>query len=698
MLPAAVLAVAALLFPASTRAGEMDVAREALRDGLWDVARSHAAKVEGDEAKLLVLETYAREGKWGDLLNALGAADGAEGDGFAYYRALALLESGKTQDAAAALSSHEFKDPAYAKGVARLKARAALKSGDAAAALKIVKESGFDEADVESRMAAAGIMSAAGDRVAAERIWREVAADTNADERAVVSAACSIGDAAVLRAAYARVKGAEPRREAGLTLGRILLGSAETLAEGTNLVCALALDAPDAEGAREAYVAYADAMLGAERWQEASDAYRVALETWPAVAQDAQAQEGRGWALRRLGRFEEAAEAFARAQECAETDDARANAALERGEALSEAGRGEEAMAKFRQVLEKYPKTAAGERLKVVVRLREMDTRARELFADCRFEEARKAFAELAEADPAVKPRTDFYDALCLYGQGRYDEAQERARAVAASGPDQEIRAEATLWLAKYAYNESRWDEAGRLFAAYATNAAPESAQAPSAVLWAARAAFAGNEFQRAIDLVAELARRWPDAPERARGGLVQGEALIELTRFDEAALVLDRTIAAEATPPEERVRAQVLKADALFAMGADNQERYREALDAYRAVRLGGALTPAMMISVAFKSARTLEKLRRTEEAMDQYYSDVVLAYRQGRQAGVRFDDDTRANFARAAFRLAEEYESRGMDFQAMHMLELVVASDVQSSDEAERRMERIHTKGMFR
>ena len=42
------------------RAGELDVAREALRDGLWEIARTHAAKVEGDAAKLVILESYAR--------------------------------------------------------------------------------------------------------------------------------------------------------------------------------------------------------------------------------------------------------------------------------------------------------------------------------------------------------------------------------------------------------------------------------------------------------------------------------------------------------------------------------------------------------------------------------------------------------------------------------------------------------------
>ena len=71
-------------------AGEMDVAKEALRDGLWEVARTHASRIEGDEAKLLILETYAREKNWEDLLKTLAQWGGVTGDGFAYYSARAL--------------------------------------------------------------------------------------------------------------------------------------------------------------------------------------------------------------------------------------------------------------------------------------------------------------------------------------------------------------------------------------------------------------------------------------------------------------------------------------------------------------------------------------------------------------------------------------------------------------------------------
>ena len=87
----------------------------------------------------------------------------------------------------------------------------------------------------------------------------------------------------------------------------------------------------------------------------------------------------------------------------------------------------------------------------------------------------------------------------------------------------------------------------------------------------------------------------------------IQGRALIELARFDEAVLVLERVAKDESTPKDVQFKAQMLKADALFAMGADNPVRYHSALDAYRTLQLGADVSPSQKISIAFKKARRL-------------------------------------------------------------------------------------------
>ena len=689
------------------RAGELDVAREALRDGLWEIARTHAAKVEGDEARLVILESYAREKRWADALKTMDSWAETSGDGFAYYRALALVETGDRAEASRVLAAAKMTSPDYRVLAAKLRARIAMAEGDAATALKILRESGFGDADDASRMAAADILSAAGKRAEAERIWREITAKTNVDERVFTVAAVNLGDRAVLRAAYDRAKTPALRRLAGLRCGIASIAAPATFAEGAEFIRTLVKDAPDTEGAKDAYLVLADGYLAADAPAEAAACYAFALETWPDTAFVTAVQEGRGWALRKLGKGAAAAEAFAKAEEVAETDADRARTAMELGDTLSEIGRGEEAMAKYRLVLERYPTTAAGEKLKVQMKLRDLESRGRDLIRSSDFDGALAVFDELTALAPERKARADYYRMLChfgkMYGPDQnsqdYENEREAVRRqahalIADPAADASLRAQTTLWLAKFEYNAGRWAEARRLFASYA-ELAPKSEQAPSALTWAARAAFAANDFTAAIELVSKLAERYPESPERLQAYTIQAESLVELSRFDEAVLVLDRAVLVESASAEDRLRAQVLRADALFAMGADNAARYREALDAYRAVRLGESLPPELQLVVSIKIARTLEKLKRTDEAFDQYYSEVIVPYRTGRRAGVRYDEETRAAFARAAFRLADELERRGRDFQAMSVLELVRESDVPASGEAAKRIARIQAKG---
>ena len=656
----AALALSAV-FAATCAADELLTAREALRDGLWDVARVHASLAgiaTNDEAKLVVLESWAGEGRRDEIAKALEGWKDAKGPGFDYYRAVA--------------------------------------AGDHASAAKILKSGGSEAGFLEAKLLEASELAKSGAQSAAESLWRTVAATTNVPVRAFAMAAVNLMDAELLKKAYASVGTLREKRIVGLRLGRALLRDRETTEEGARLVRAVVRDSPDVDGALDAFLEIADAELAAERWKSAAEVYSEAAEIWPDAAKRASLHDGRGWALLKLGRREDALAAFARAEELAQDDDTKAAAILKQGDVLSELGRGDEAMSKYRDVVAHYPKAPFADRIRRLVSVRENEARARSLYRDCRFAEARKVFAEIAKEDPARRPRMEFYEVLCLYGEGAHDEAAARAEGIVRSGPDAEIRGDATLWLAKFRYNRREWKSAGRLFVSCAESE-PDSARAAEALMWAARAALAENDFASAIALSTRLAERHPKSAVLPRALLVQGEALIELARFDEAVLVLDRVAVVEQVSPAERVRAQMLRADALFAMGADNPARYTAALEAYRAIRFGGTLSASEQIVVSFKMARALEKMKRMDEAIDQYYTQVVLEYRCGRLRHERFDDEARTAFSRAAFRLAEEYESRGRDGQAIAVLALVEQSDVPAAEEATKRIDRISKKGRF-
>ena len=683
---------------AAVFAGELDIAKSALRDGLWEIARSHAAKVEGEEAQLVVLESYAREGRWDEVRKTIDAHPEYPCDGFTYYRALAQTRTGEADLAASTLATNQFKDTEYEPKALLLRAELARSAGKAMDLLAIAADAKFPKDDVDARMLVAWAKDLTDDSAGAEAIWRDVIASSNVTEAALATSATSLGDADSLRKVYDRLEGAPLKRSVGLRLGRALLSDGKTFAEGERMIRFMSKDAPDADGAKEAFVALAGAYLARDDAKAAAEAYRAAIETWPDVARETAAQEGRGWALRKLGRTEEALDAFARAEESAKTDVDKARTLMEQGDVLAESGRGDEAMAKYRAVLGSYPETPAGRKLKVVVELRDMESDGRAKYRNFRFREAQSVFESLAQRDPERRPRMDYLVMLCLYGQGRDEEAARKAESIAAASPDAAIRAEATLWLAKFSYNAHRWKEACGLFSKYASELVPNSPQAPSALLWAARAAFAARDYEQVVSLVTKLATGHPDSVEKASAWLVQGEALVELARLDEAILVLEKVILTEDATQADKFRARMLKADVLFVMGADNPSRYREALDGYRALQLGESLTPDQKLVLAFKVGRTLEKTGRTEEALDQYYAEVVHAYRDGRKAGVVYGEEAMATFARAAFILADAFERRGEDSRAKRILRLVVNSDVATAvPEASRRLERLQRKGAF-
>lgn len=649
-----------LCFAALTgAASELDVAKSALRDGLWQVARTHAEADGSEEARLVILESFAAEDRWDAVEAELGKGGSVTNTAaYGYYRAVI---DGRFDDAVAKL-----------------------------------RESGSEAGLAEAKMLEADLQLKRDHLSAARELWGDVLKMTNVSERAQAIAAVNLGDEKAMRAAYSKSLALPLKRRIGLALGRKLLSSGETMGEGVKLIRSIVSDAPDAEGAREAFIAVGEAHLREKQWKDAVKTYAEAIEIWTDVARRAEVQEGRGEAFFRMGRKDDALEAFVRAESLGDDEARKARTILRQGDILSELGRGDEAMARYRHVLEAYPNTETSISLKRLVELRELEMRGRDLYKSYLFNEAREAFREVAEADPTRYARMSFLEVLCLYGLGSDDEALALARSLSEDCEDLAVKAEATLWLAKFAYNRCEWKEACQRFTAFAA-IRPEDHEAAAALLWATRAAFSANDLVVAIQTATHLASAYAESPSVVPALLIESEALIEQARFDEAVLVLDRLAADMATPRSERIKARLLKADALFAMGADNAIRYEAALEAYRALRNGEDLDGDAALAVSFKIGRVLERLRRPDEAVDCYYSHVVNAYLEGRRRGESFGDEARATFARAAFRLADIHEDRGRLEQAVSVLKLIEASGVPAAEEASRRIRKLSMKGLF-
>lgn len=647
---------------ASSTTGELQVARQALRDGFYDIARRHAGNVVTNQAaKLVILESYARERRWNDVESALSEFSEAKGPAFDYYRAV-------------------------------------LK-GDVETAAKLLGQSGSETGEDSARMLWADLAFKKGEFGKAQELWRQVIASTNATARAFATAAINLEDEAALRKAIELQLDIPFKRRIALRLGMVLVRAPKTCEEGEGLIRRVVKDSPDTSDAMEAYIALAESESINGRLADALKTFNDTIETWPEAGKRSRLRLGRGDVLHRLSRREDALEDYRLAESLAADDTVRAKAFLRQGEVLSELGRGAEALDRYRKVLSECPATEVARALEKVVKARERELDGRSLYAKYDFEEAEKVFAEVAAQDSARAPRMSHFKVLCLYGRGLDEEAHKQAIALVESTKDAVVRADVVLWLGKRAYNRGEWKEATARFLAFAEGN-PGHTAAPSALLWAARAAFYGNDYEQAKKLSNRLWETYPEAPEVIPAMIVQCEALIELAAYEDAARVLQaRVLSSDKASQKDRQRAQILKADAFFALGGDDSAYYKTALEEYRQVWFEARLEPSVRIVVAFKIARTLEKLKRADEAWDFYLVQVVNSYCDGQERGAVFDDEAKSAFLRAAFRLADDCEERGRVDPAVSTLNKVIWSDAPEpvKEEARRRVEKLNGKGRF-
>ena len=168
----AAIVVAALAISALA-ADELDIARQAMRDGLYEVAAAHADKVGGIAGAELKVASLAYRGEWKKALAEadLAISTGGVTDSILYHRALALDGIGDGASAMKTLSTHEFRDRAYATLARRLKVRIAMKTSGAEPALEIMKSNGPAD-DSEDLLLAAALTAELGDREGATTIFR----------------------------------------------------------------------------------------------------------------------------------------------------------------------------------------------------------------------------------------------------------------------------------------------------------------------------------------------------------------------------------------------------------------------------------------------------------------------------------------------------------------------------------------------
>ena len=154
----------------------------------------------------------------------------------------------------------------------------------------------------------------------------------------------------------------------------------------------------------------------------------------------------------------------------------------------------------------------------------------------------------------------------------------------------------------------------------------PNSPYADKAYYYAGQAAFAHQDYASALSLLEKV----PDAsPFKINARLWEGRVYQQQLKFDQAVTLYDDVLATEKTGPRF-VEASLFKGKCLFELGAKDPANYTKAEATFDQILKNKEGSIADRNQAGVSSAKCLEKLGKTEEAM-ALYLDVLY----GRTAG---------------------------------------------------------------
>ena len=305
---------------AAGAAGDLDVARQALNDGVWAsalAAADRAATNAADRtaARLIALEALARQENDTEIRKRLSAWKEETNEHFRFWRARAQVRVGDFEQASKTLKE-PFADPALALPVTNLKASMRAATGDKAGALSLI-----DSVKIDGKAGAAA--------EDARLIRGELLGETGK-----MAEACE-----VLRPLAESAERKEVKLRASYLLGFAEMAQPATHTAGVARVRGLLRSQPGEALSVAAARTFADRLLASGDYAGADDEYRRYLEINPAAAMDADVLDRRGRASLMLGRRPEAAAMFARAEQCATNPAMKASAAFRQAEAFLADGR-----------------------------------------------------------------------------------------------------------------------------------------------------------------------------------------------------------------------------------------------------------------------------------------------------------------------------------------------------------------------
>lgn len=462
------------------------------------------------------------------------------------------------------------------------------------------------------------------------------------------------------------------------------------------------------------------ALFKAGRYAESAAAFEKAWGLFETAAEKAQALLKMGDALLAKNQYIAAADAYQRLMTDYPGSELVPQAMLQCGDSLLRAGQSAQGEAYLRQVTDRYPLTPAAER--ALFRLAEYQAslahlkealagftqvletytngalyaqtllrRGLLLYRMVRFEEAQRDFKRVVEEwkSTSIVEQAYFYRGRCLYMMGHDEQALAVGKAFIEQYTNSVWTPEALFWLGEYQYNHGAYEEAEKQFVQL-SGRYPDSGLADTALLKAGCSAAKRKEYLRAIEHFGRLANKYPTSPDLPEARFYRGDALAELGDLSTAILSFEEIITRN--PTNELVgRAWIRKGYCQATLGVDDPKRYEEAIESYKAALSGQQITPDLRLEAECRIGLCLEKLDRSDEAVEQYAARVVYRYLEDQARTGPPDAASAVWFTRAAFAAADLFEKRKEWRGAVRILQRVAEAGVPAAHDAQDRIDKI-------
>lgn len=302
------------------------------------------------------------------------------------------------------------------------------------------------------------------------------------------------------------------------------------------------------------------------------------------------------------------------------------------------------------------------------------------------FERLVKEFPDSEDAEYAF-----FMRAMCLYRLGRDSQAFELCEEFMSCHKDSLLAPVVRFWLGKFAYNSGDFKSAESEFLAFIEEY-PQHELADDAVFRAGMTAVKRKEYLHAIELFGVLVKDFPESSYLAEARFNQGDAMSHLGKFSGAILVFDEIINNFSTSGLVPM-AWGRKGDCQFALGAGDAKRYKEAIRSYRVVTQSPQVRWDRILQAEYKIALSLEKSDQREDALDHYYSKVMVPFLLEREKGSVVAESAKVWFTRGALAAADIVTDKNDWRQLVRILNRIVEADVAVSADAKKRIKGIES-----